>query len=77
MSWQVDNFITFVNEAKLNVRVSEFPPGAQIKGTFPPGASYWTRTTEIRAQQADGSSMSFFIKIYNSSITKKNARQAC
>jgi protein-ribulosamine 3-kinase len=42
---------------------SELPQGTQIIGVFPHGASYWTRTAEIETQQADGSDLSFFIKV--------------
>ena len=46
-----------------NLRYSELPQGTQIIGTFPHGASYWTRTAEIETRQADGSDLSFFIKV--------------
>jgi protein-ribulosamine 3-kinase len=46
-----------------NLRSSELPQGTQIIGAFPHGASYWTRTAEIETQQADGSELSFFIKV--------------
>ena len=42
---------------------TELPEGSQIKGIFPYGASYWTRTAEIQTLQADESSQSFFLKV--------------
>ena len=46
-----------------DLRYSELPQDTQIIGTFPRGASYWTRTAEIETQQADGFELSFFIKV--------------
>ncbi|KAL8741615.1 MAG: hypothetical protein Q9190_005797 [Brigantiaea leucoxantha] len=42
---------------------SKLPQGSHIKGIFPSGASYWTRTAEIQTEQADGTPMSFFLKV--------------
>ena len=39
---------------------SELPPGTQVNGIFPHGASYWTRTAETETEQADVSPRSFF-----------------
>ena len=41
----------------------ELPPGSQVKGIFPYGASYWTRTAEIQTVQAEGAPLSFFLKV--------------
>lgn len=46
-----------------NLRYTELPQGTQIIGAFPHGASFWTRTAEIETHQADGSELSFFIKV--------------
>ena len=46
-----------------NVTKAELPPGSQVKGIFPYGASYWTRTAEIQTEQADGAPLSFFLKV--------------
>ena len=42
----------------------ELPAGSQVKGVFPYGASYWTRTAEIQTVQADGAPLSFFLKVH-------------
>ena len=34
-----------------------------MNGTHPHGASYWTRTAEIETVQADGTPVSYFIKV--------------
>jgi protein-ribulosamine 3-kinase len=47
----------------VDLEYLELPQGTQIIGAFPHGASYWTRTAEIETQQADGSDLSFFIKV--------------
>ena len=41
----------------------ELPEGTKIKSITAHGASYWTRTAEIKTEQADGSPMSFFLKV--------------
>ena len=41
----------------------ELPPGSYIKGLFPHGAAYWTRTAAIQTEQADGSLLDFFLKV--------------
>jgi hypothetical protein len=41
----------------------ELPKGTKIKGVFPHGASYWTRTAQIQTEQPDGSELSFFLKV--------------
>ena len=41
----------------------ELPPGSEVKGIFPHGASYWTRTAAIQTQQADGAPRTFFLKV--------------
>ncbi|KAE9378604.1 hypothetical protein N431DRAFT_553040 [Stipitochalara longipes BDJ] len=43
--------------------LAALPEGTRIKGIFPHGASYWTRTAEIRTEQVDGSPRSFFLKV--------------
>ena len=43
--------------------MSELPEGTEIKSIGAHGASYWTRTAEIKTKQADGSSRSFFLKV--------------
>ena len=53
------------HQGVTNPRCSELPQGTEIVGVFPHGASYWTRTAEIETQQADGSELSFFIKVSN------------
>lgn len=47
----------------LIVYVAELPQSTRIQGIYPHGASYWTRTAEIQTEQADGSSLSFFLKV--------------
>jgi len=44
---------------------AELPPGSKVKGIYPYGASYWTRTAEIQTEQADGRSS--FLILLNSS----------
>ena len=39
------------------------PPGSYVKGLFPHGAAYWTRTAVIQTEQSDGSSLDFFLKV--------------
>ncbi len=51
----------------------ELPEGSQIKGIFPYGASYWTRTAEIQTEQADGTPRSFFLKVWRISSLRSNA----
>ena len=41
----------------------ELPQGSQVKGIYPYGASYWTRTAEIRTEQADKTEFSYFLKV--------------
>ncbi|OQE05100.1 hypothetical protein PENVUL_c027G07651 [Penicillium vulpinum] len=52
-------WIDFVDD---NVK-AKLPPGAEIDGICPHGASYWTRTAEISTRMADGTSPSFFLKV--------------
>lgn len=42
---------------------AELPPGTEPVGIFPYGATYWTRTAEIQTRQADGTPLSFFLKV--------------
>ena len=42
---------------------SELPPGTEVEGIYPHGASYWTRTAEIATRKADGSPLFFFLKV--------------
>ena len=53
---------------------TELPPGIQILGTIPHGASFWSRTAKIEAEQEDGTPIDFFMKVcnYSSDITKAN-----
>lgn len=41
----------------------ELPPDSHIKGLFPHGAAYWTRTAAVQTEQADGSPLDFFLKV--------------
>ncbi|TVY68624.1 Protein-ribulosamine 3-kinase-like protein [Lachnellula suecica] len=43
--------------------LKELPHGTQVESISPYGASYWTRTAEIQTIQADGSALSFFLKV--------------
>lgn len=54
-----EKWIQFVDD---NVS-AKLPPGSKVKGIAPFGASYWTRTAEIPTVQADGSALSFFLKV--------------
>jgi hypothetical protein len=47
--------VVFLNE-------SEFPPGTEIEGIRPHGASYYTRTAEVSTRMADGTPRSYFLK---------------
>jgi hypothetical protein len=40
------------------------PPEMEVLDIIPHGASLWTRTAEIKTKQADGSKLSFFLKVY-------------
>ena len=40
------------------------PPETEVLDITPYGASLWTRTAEIKTKQADGSELSFFLKVY-------------
>ncbi len=42
---------------------TELPLGSIVKGIFPYGASYWTRTAEIQTEQPNGAPLSFFLKV--------------
>ena len=53
-----------------NLTKSELPPDSQVKGIFPHGASYWTRTAEIQTEQVDGVPRSFFLKVTQNEIGK-------
>ena len=39
------------------------PQGSKVQEIAPFGASYWTRTAEIKTTQADGLELSFFLKV--------------
>jgi hypothetical protein len=43
--------------------MAELPEGSISIGIYPYGATYWTRTAEIQTRQADGSQLSFFLKV--------------
>lgn len=47
----------------LLTRPSELPPGTQIRGITPSGASYWARTAKIDATDQHGNPTPFFIKV--------------
>ena len=51
---------------------SELPYGSHVKSIFPHGASYWTRTAEIKTEQADGTPLSFFLKVNVTHSTSMN-----
>lgn len=42
---------------------AELPAGTKVTGLSPHGASYWTRTAKVKTEQADGSEVSFFLKV--------------
>lgn len=42
---------------------TELPEGTKVINLSPHGASYWTRTAEVKTEQADGSEVSFFLKV--------------
>jgi protein-ribulosamine 3-kinase len=66
MFWQARlTVVRSIWQGVTNMRYSELPQGTEVIGAFPHGASYWTRTAEIETQQADGSDLSFFIKVSN------------
>lgn len=46
-----------------NADTPDLPPGSRIKGLFPHGAAYWTRTAAIQTEQPDGSALDFFLKV--------------
>jgi hypothetical protein len=43
--------------------ITELPPGTQIQGITPSGASYWARTAKIDATDQEGNPTPFFIKV--------------
>jgi hypothetical protein len=43
--------------------ITELPPGTQILGITPSGASYWARTAKIDATDEEGNPTPFFIKV--------------
>ncbi|KIX99884.1 uncharacterized protein Z520_04520 [Fonsecaea multimorphosa CBS 102226] len=54
-----------------NVAAS-FPEGSRVKGIFPHGSAYWTRTAAIQTVQTDGSTLDFFLKITKTDAGKIN-----
>jgi protein-ribulosamine 3-kinase len=48
------------------------PPGSDIRGIFPHGSAYWTRTAAIQTAQADGSPLDFFLKISRTEVGRIN-----
>jgi protein-ribulosamine 3-kinase len=50
----------------------ELPPGTEIKGIFPHGSAYWTRTAAIQTIQADGTPLDFFLKICRTEVGRIN-----
>lgn len=70
-----ERFIEYVDEnvaaSKRNSNVWQtnkadtagLPPGSHVKGLFPHGAAYWTRTAVIRTELPDGSPSDFFLKV--------------
>ncbi len=57
-------------DEKCRLRKVELPSGSRIKGISPCGASYWTRTAEIKTEQVDGTQPSFFLKVAKYHLTK-------
>lgn len=53
----------FSRDGEYRLRKVELPQDSQIKGISPCGASYWTRTAEIKTEQVDGTQLSFFLKV--------------
>ncbi|KAL2036369.1 hypothetical protein N7G274_010916 [Stereocaulon virgatum] len=54
-----EEYIHFVDD---NVR-AKLPPGTEVEDISPHGASYWTRSAEITTRKADGTPLSFFLKV--------------
>ncbi|MCJ1401864.1 hypothetical protein MMC11_005081 [Xylographa trunciseda] len=50
--------------------LAKLPPGSYVKGIFPYGASYWTRTAEIQTEQTNGTPLSFFLKVTQNELGK-------
>ena len=48
----------------------ELPEGTKVISLSPHGASYWTRTAEVKTEQADGSEVLFFLKVTQHDIGK-------
>ena len=64
----VDENVAASKEDPRDLRVAstdklELPPDSHIKGLFPHGTAYWTRTAAIQTEQADGSQLNFFLKV--------------
>ena len=53
---------------------TELPPGSKVTSIVPFGASLWTCSAEIPTMQADGSEMSFFIKVVQTETGKAMVR---
>ncbi|KAI9659639.1 MAG: hypothetical protein M1831_003720 [Alyxoria varia] len=65
-----EHWITFVDDNVLqgrsffrSIHAWKLPRNVKIKGIYPYGASYWTRTAEIQTEQQDGSLLSYFLKV--------------
>jgi protein-ribulosamine 3-kinase len=66
MSLQVKSKMLELFLVSANPNFLALPLGTNVKGIFPHGTSYWcgwTRTSEIRTEQANGSELSFFLKV--------------
>lgn len=56
----------------------KLPPGTQVKGISPSGASYWARTAKIDAVDADGNETPFFVKVWqNCYCVRKTISTVC
>ncbi|KAL4733111.1 Fructosamine kinase-domain-containing protein [Aspergillus similis] len=57
-----ENVISFVDDHVLAICI-ELPAGLTVVGIYPHGASYWTRTAEIKTANAQNDAVSFFLKV--------------
>ena len=60
---EIDVPETVIEYVDSNV-LAKLPQPCNVIGIFPHGASYWTRTAEIRIEQEDSSKLSFFLKVF-------------
>ncbi|KAL4968577.1 Fructosamine kinase-domain-containing protein [Aspergillus stella-maris] len=61
-----ENVISFVDDHVL----AKLPIGLTVVGIYPHGASYWTRTAEIKTTNARNDAVSFFLKVSQGDIGK-------